>query len=125
VVQETRLGLSYARERAFDEARYDIISFIDDDNWVTPTGSCPFRNMEGDDEVAEIEFRTGRLLGLLRLRFLGRPPPTRYKASVTPRDCVYCGAAARPLGEAGLALSDLRFSRIGAQWLRADPYSWS
>jgi hypothetical protein len=24
--------------------------------------------MEGDDEVAEIEFRAGRLLGLLRLR---------------------------------------------------------
>jgi glycosyltransferase involved in cell wall biosynthesis len=36
VVQETRLGLAYARERAFDEARYDILSFIDDDNWVTP-----------------------------------------------------------------------------------------
>lgn len=36
VVQETRLGLSYARERAFDEARYEIVSFIDDDNWVTP-----------------------------------------------------------------------------------------
>src|SRR5262245_30460570 len=36
VVQEPRLGLSYARERAFDEARYDIVSFIDDDNWVAP-----------------------------------------------------------------------------------------
>jgi glycosyltransferase involved in cell wall biosynthesis len=36
VVQETRLGLSYARERAFEEAKYDIVSFIDDDNWVTP-----------------------------------------------------------------------------------------
>jgi glycosyltransferase involved in cell wall biosynthesis len=36
VIQENRLGLSYARERGFDEARYDIVSFIDDDNWVTP-----------------------------------------------------------------------------------------
>ena len=36
VVEETRLGLSYARERAFDEASYYIVSFIDDDNWVTP-----------------------------------------------------------------------------------------
>jgi glycosyltransferase involved in cell wall biosynthesis len=36
VVQEPRLGLSYARERAFNEARYEIVSFIDDDNWITP-----------------------------------------------------------------------------------------
>jgi glycosyltransferase involved in cell wall biosynthesis len=36
VVHESRLGLSYARERAFEEARYELISFIDDDNWVAP-----------------------------------------------------------------------------------------
>jgi cellulose synthase/poly-beta-1,6-N-acetylglucosamine synthase-like glycosyltransferase len=28
--------LSHARVRAFHEARYEIISFIDDDNWVAP-----------------------------------------------------------------------------------------
>lgn len=37
VVRESRLGLSYARERALQEARYDIIGFIDDDNWVCET----------------------------------------------------------------------------------------
>lgn len=36
VVSEPRLGLCYARERAFDEARHEIVSFIDDDNWVEP-----------------------------------------------------------------------------------------
>lgn len=36
VVQEPRLGLSYARERAFTEARHEIVSFVDDDNWVSP-----------------------------------------------------------------------------------------
>lgn len=36
VVLEPQLGLSYARERAFEEARYEIVSFIDDDNWVIP-----------------------------------------------------------------------------------------
>jgi glycosyltransferase involved in cell wall biosynthesis len=36
VVHEPRIGLCYARERAFQEARYEIVSFVDDDNWVTP-----------------------------------------------------------------------------------------
>jgi cellulose synthase/poly-beta-1,6-N-acetylglucosamine synthase-like glycosyltransferase len=36
VVSEPRLGLSYARERAFEEAQYELVSFIDDDNWVAP-----------------------------------------------------------------------------------------
>lgn len=36
VVKEPQLGLRYARERAFEEARYEILSFIDDDNWVAP-----------------------------------------------------------------------------------------
>jgi glycosyltransferase involved in cell wall biosynthesis len=33
---EPELGLSYARCRAFEEARYEIVSFVDDDNWVLP-----------------------------------------------------------------------------------------
>jgi glycosyltransferase involved in cell wall biosynthesis len=36
VVHEPRLGLCYARERAFAEAEYELVSFIDDDNWVGP-----------------------------------------------------------------------------------------
>jgi glycosyltransferase involved in cell wall biosynthesis len=34
VVREERAGLSYARRRGFDEARYGIISYVDDDNWL-------------------------------------------------------------------------------------------
>jgi glycosyltransferase involved in cell wall biosynthesis len=34
VIKEPCIGLAYARERAFEEARYELISFIDDDNWV-------------------------------------------------------------------------------------------
>lgn len=34
VVHEPRLGLRYAHLRGFDEARFEIISFIEDDNWV-------------------------------------------------------------------------------------------
>jgi glycosyltransferase involved in cell wall biosynthesis len=36
VVYEPRLGLSHARTRGFSEAKYEIVSFIDDDNWVSP-----------------------------------------------------------------------------------------
>lgn len=36
VICEPRLGLNYARARAFLEAKYELVSFIDDDNWVCP-----------------------------------------------------------------------------------------
>ncbi|CAN5658230.1 N/A [soil metagenome] len=36
IVDEPKAGLSQARIRAFREARYEVISFIDDDNWVPP-----------------------------------------------------------------------------------------
>lgn len=36
VVVESKLGLINARYRALAEARYELISFIDDDNWVCP-----------------------------------------------------------------------------------------
>ena len=34
VVCEPRLGLAYARARGISEARYDVITFADDDNWL-------------------------------------------------------------------------------------------
>jgi len=34
VVSEAKLGLAYARMRGIDEARGEIISFVDDDNWL-------------------------------------------------------------------------------------------
>lgn len=36
IISEPQLGLSYARERGFSEAKYEIVSFVDDDNWVNP-----------------------------------------------------------------------------------------
>lgn len=35
-LQEKRLGLSHAREHAFQAARGEVVCFIDDDNWVNP-----------------------------------------------------------------------------------------
>ncbi len=34
IVQEPKLGLAHARMRGFAEAKHEIVSFIDDDNWV-------------------------------------------------------------------------------------------
>lgn len=34
VVYEPRLGLSNARQRGFSEAKYEVVGFVDDDNWV-------------------------------------------------------------------------------------------
>lgn len=36
VVSEPKLGLSYARATGFREAQYEIVCFVDDDNWVNP-----------------------------------------------------------------------------------------
>jgi glycosyltransferase involved in cell wall biosynthesis len=36
VINERRLGLSHARRRGFSEAKFEYVSFIDDDNWVAP-----------------------------------------------------------------------------------------
>ena len=37
VVSEPKLGLAFARARGIDEARGEIISFVDDDNWLCRT----------------------------------------------------------------------------------------
>ena len=36
VVREPRSGLSFARHRGIEESRYELINFVDDDNWVCP-----------------------------------------------------------------------------------------
>lgn len=36
VIKEPQLGLSHARKRGFSEAKYEFITFVDDDNWVCP-----------------------------------------------------------------------------------------
>ena len=34
LIGESRLGVRYARERGFSEARYEFLAFVDDDNWI-------------------------------------------------------------------------------------------
>ena len=37
IVREPKLGLSHARKRGISEAQYEIVSFLDDDNWAGPS----------------------------------------------------------------------------------------
>src|SRR6202030_3837401 len=37
VVHEPRLGLTFARECGIEQARYDVVVQVDDDNWIDPT----------------------------------------------------------------------------------------
>ena len=36
IIHEPKLGLSYARYSGVEAAKYEIVSFVDDDNWVCP-----------------------------------------------------------------------------------------
>jgi cellulose synthase/poly-beta-1,6-N-acetylglucosamine synthase-like glycosyltransferase len=36
IIQEKRLGIANARLKALKQSKYEVISFIDDDNWVSP-----------------------------------------------------------------------------------------
>jgi glycosyltransferase involved in cell wall biosynthesis len=55
IIHEPRLGLCYARERAFEEAQYEIVSFVDDDNWVTPEWVCTVSEcMSADSKLGAI-----------------------------------------------------------------------
>lgn len=36
VVSEPEPGLSNARKRGFMEAKYELVSFVDDENWLAP-----------------------------------------------------------------------------------------
>jgi glycosyltransferase involved in cell wall biosynthesis len=55
VVFEPRLGLTYARERGLHEARYEIVSFVDDDNWVASDWvTVASETMSADPELGAI-----------------------------------------------------------------------
>tara|TARA_A100000171_G_C2128571_1_gene145139 strand:+ start:174 stop:1205 length:1032 start_codon:yes stop_codon:yes gene_type:complete len=53
IVNEDRQGAIFARQRAIREARYEYLSFVDDDNWISQNWiSEIFRLFESNPEVA-------------------------------------------------------------------------
>ncbi len=58
IVAEPELGLIHARRRAFDEAAFEYVSFIDDDNWVCPQWVSEVeRIMDANPNVAALGTR--------------------------------------------------------------------
>jgi len=69
IISETRKGLIYARYRGIEEARYEFISFIDDDNWVDPSWIQNIYRVF--TEYPEVGICGGRNYGV----YEGAPPP--------------------------------------------------
>ena len=99
VVVETRLGLGYARARGIAESRGEIISFVDDDNWL----SREWVQTAYDDMLEHPE--AGALGGFVAPEFeTSRPPwfaPVSYLYAIGPderlsgdvtTECMLCGA---------------------------------
>jgi len=52
VVLEPKVGLSYARIKGFQEAQYEYVSFVDDDNWLTPNWVVTaYKTMESSPKI--------------------------------------------------------------------------
>jgi len=77
VVYEPRLGVSNARVRGLAEARYDLVTFVDDDNWV-----CS-RWVATVSRAMSSSPRLGAMAGLIHPVCEVAPPPwfDRYKMS--------------------------------------------
>ena len=62
VVAEPRLGLSYARSRGFQEARYEYMILCDDDNWLDDNYiETVYRIMSGNKDIGALG-GTGKLV---------------------------------------------------------------
>lgn len=69
LVAEPKSGLSNARITGFQSARYNIISFIDDDNWVSPDW------IDQVNEAFARDVKLGVLGGPSLPVYEGQPPP--------------------------------------------------
>jgi glycosyltransferase involved in cell wall biosynthesis len=73
VVAESEPGLSHARIRGIREARYQVISFVDDDNWLSPTWIKRVHGIFA--EHAEVGACGGRIEAVCEV-----PPPAWFQS---------------------------------------------
>jgi glycosyltransferase involved in cell wall biosynthesis len=116
VISEPRLGLSYARARGLAEARYEYISFVDDDNWVNPQWIetvCAI--FDGDPDIGACGSRNAAV-------FEAPPPPwfDRYKQGYAVGDW---GSVARYTSFADIWGAGLSLRRIAWQQLQRVGFS--
>jgi glycosyltransferase involved in cell wall biosynthesis len=76
VISEPQLGLAHARERGFREAHYEIVAFVDDDNWV-----CAGWIAAVSDAITS-DPRIGGVGSLIYPQFEREPPPWWYSIRV-------------------------------------------
>jgi glycosyltransferase involved in cell wall biosynthesis len=111
VVYEPRLGLSNARERGFTEASYDLVSFVDDDNWVCNTWVVTV------SKDMSSSLRLGAMVGLVRPVCEVAPPPwfNRHKiwyVVFDETDLKQFGDPPRQLWGAGLSIRKTAWNQL-------------
>jgi GT2 family glycosyltransferase len=112
VVHEPKLGLAYARARGVGEAAYDIISFVDDDNWLSSTWiQTVYDVMRARPEVGalggiiEPEFETARPAWFDPVAYLYATGPAGEPAGDVTGLHMLCGAG---LSVRQSALADIK-----------------
>lgn len=99
VVTEPRLGLTYARARGVEEARGEIVSFVDDDNWLCREWvQTAFDVMNAHPEIgalggfASAEFETTQPAWFGPVTYLYAIGPEAALSGDVTGDCMLCGA---------------------------------
>ncbi len=110
VIQEPQLGLIYARMRALKEAKYEYVSFIDDDNQINPDW------VELVYEVMSRHPEVGALGGLNEPVYEAEPPAwfSHYLKFSAPK--FVNSYALGPQGPAAGDVTDSRGFLWGAGW---------
>jgi len=104
VIPEPQPGLSHARQRGFVEARFEILSFVDDDNWLAPDW------LRTAEAVMRDHPEVGACGGLSEGEFEVPPPPwlDRFADQIVVGPQFERGGdvtlASRPLWGAGLTI---------------------
>lgn len=117
VIYEPRLGVGYARERGFAEAKYEFVAFVDDDNWVASDWvATAFQTLAGEPELGAV--------GSIRDPACEVPAPEWFEkfhssyAILTERDLKEARQPANYLPTAGLCVRKSAWIRLVGQGFR-------
>jgi cellulose synthase/poly-beta-1,6-N-acetylglucosamine synthase-like glycosyltransferase len=117
VIHEPRLGVGYARERGFAEARYEFVAFVDDDNWVASDWvATAFQTLAGEPGLGAV--------GSIRDPAFEVPAPEWFEkfhssyAILTDRDLKEARQPPSYLPTAGLCVRKTAWTRLVRQGFR-------